>query len=88
MFTRGNRAPSGLRRFVVTVTQGWGENGHYYVSSHGKMTEVSRGAYVYSLIHSVSVVMTHAAFFITAGCLYCTGHLRLKNPTRWPPYRP
>ena len=34
-------------------------NGRYYLSSHGKYTEVSHGVWVYSKIHAISVWITH-----------------------------
>ena len=34
-------------------------NGHYYFSSHGKLTEVSEAVYNYSRIHVYSVWITH-----------------------------
>ena len=63
--------------------------GNYYVGSYGKtmVVEVSRGVYVYSQIHAISVFMNHAAVIITFGCLCWTGDIRLKIP-RWPPYHP
>lgn len=35
------------------------EDGHYYLSNHGRLTEVSRGAYIYSRTHTLSVWVTH-----------------------------
>ena len=35
------------------------ENGRCYVGDHGNFTEVSREAFLYSQIHSVSVWITH-----------------------------
>jgi len=68
------------------VINGKSNNGHYYLSSHGKMTEVSRALYIYSVIHATSVFVTHAAFFIIAGYLHYTGEIRL-CPI-WRPFRP
>jgi hypothetical protein len=34
-------------------------NGHFYVSSHGKLTEVSRAVWNYSRIHTMSIWITH-----------------------------
>ena len=35
-------------------------DGHFFVSDHGKLTEVSEGTYRFSLAHSKSVFITHA----------------------------
>ena len=34
------------------------ENGHYYLANHGRLTEVSRGVFTYSRIHSYSVFIS------------------------------
>jgi hypothetical protein len=40
-------------------------NGHYFLSYHGHLTEVSRAVFRYSEWHAVSVFMTHAlAIFV------------------------
>lgn len=47
------------------------ENGRYYLSNHGKLTEVSPAVWQYSKIHAISVWITHplglagAALFVT-----------------------
>jgi hypothetical protein len=33
--------------------------GHYFVASHGKLTEVSRAVWMYSRAHSYSLFVTH-----------------------------
>jgi len=52
--------------FGITATglggdavNGRSENGHYYLSSHGKKTEVSEAVFNYSRIHVYSVWITH-----------------------------
>jgi hypothetical protein len=35
------------------------QNGRYYVSEHGKLTEVSHGVWIYSQAHAISVFITH-----------------------------
>ncbi len=35
------------------------ESGHYFVSSHGRLTEVSPTVWHYSRIHTVSIWVTH-----------------------------
>jgi hypothetical protein len=57
------------------------ESGRHYLSSHGKLTEVSRAVYVYSYTHTVSVWVTHPAVLIAAACLFITGDLRWPRPT-------
>ena len=34
-------------------------NGHYFLRSHGQLTEVSRGIFLYSRVHALSVFVTH-----------------------------
>ena len=46
-------------------------DGRYYVSEHGRRTEVSRSVYEYSLIHAHSVWGTHALIAFGAFILYC-----------------
>jgi|GEM_PF-2600343 hypothetical protein len=43
------------------------QGGHYYVSSHGRLTEVSPRIWHYSRIHAVSVWITHP-LGILGGC--------------------
>lgn len=38
---------------------GRAENGHYFLSSHGKQTEVSEVVFNYSRIHTYAVWITH-----------------------------
>ncbi len=49
---------------------GKAEQGHYYLSEHGRETEVSYPVYLYSYIHTISVLITHplallAGFFLS-----------------------
>ncbi len=49
---------------------GRAEQGHYYVSEHGRQTEVSYPVYLFSYIHTISVMITHplgllAIFFLS-----------------------
>jgi hypothetical protein len=44
------------------------ENGHYYLASHGRMTEVSAGRFTYSLWHARSLFVTHPLGMIAGGC--------------------
>ena len=40
------------------------DDGHYYVSSHGTITEVSRAVWYYSYGHVISVWVTHGSVFV------------------------
>jgi hypothetical protein len=44
-------------------------NGHYFLSSHGHLTEVSRAVFTYSLWHTRSVFVTHPIGFLSAWLL-------------------
>lgn len=39
-------------------------NGHFYLSSHGKLTEVSEAVYRYSQLHGLSVFLFIGLFLI------------------------
>jgi hypothetical protein len=41
-------------------------NGHYYLASHGRYTEVSAAVFTYSKWHTSSVILTHSLAFIAA----------------------
>jgi hypothetical protein len=43
-------------------------NGHFFLGSHGRYTEVSETLFTYSKWHTYSVVLTHSLAFIGA-CL-------------------
>ena len=45
------------------------EGGRYYVSSRGKFTEVSRGVWTYSRVHTISVLITHPLGILGGGGL-------------------
>lgn len=38
-------------------------DGHYFLSDHGRLTEVSAGIFRYSQVHGISVFVTHFAAF-------------------------
>lgn len=40
-------------------------DGHYFLASHGKLTEVSRGLFIFSEVHSVAVWVLFALAFMT-----------------------
>ena len=38
---------------------GQSQAGHYFLGSHGKLTEVTRYVFVYSMVHARSLFVTH-----------------------------
>src|SRR3954447_23816049 len=46
------------------ATNGYQENGRYFVAQHGQHTEVSRAFWIYSYYHGLSIWVTHATVFI------------------------
>jgi hypothetical protein len=44
-------------------------DGHYFLSNHGHLTEVSRAVFTYSLWHTRSVFVTHPLGFLSAWLL-------------------
>jgi hypothetical protein len=47
------------------------EDGHYYLSSHGRLTEVSRGTFLYSRVHTYSIWITHPLAIVAAIAATC-----------------
>ena len=45
-------------------------DGHFFLSSHGKLTEVSGMVFSYSRWHSYSVFFTHPVAILAAGIAY------------------
>jgi hypothetical protein len=45
------------------------ENGHYYLASHGQLTEVSPEVWTYSKYHAISVFITHPIGILVGGGL-------------------
>ena len=45
-------------------------NGHYFLDSHGRLTEVSAQVFNYSAWHARSIFVTHALAFLTGGLAY------------------
>jgi len=41
-------------------------DGHYFLSNHGRLTEVSRGVFTYSKWHAISVFFTHPLAMLCA----------------------
>jgi len=54
------------------------ENGHYFLSSHGKRTEVSAAVFNYSRVHVYSVFITHPLAILSGIIL---GSMERKNRT-------
>jgi hypothetical protein len=55
---------------------GKAENGRYYLSSHGRHTEVSRAVWHYSKIHTISVLVTHP---LGIGCAWLAAYAERKK---------
>jgi len=54
------------------------EDGHFFLASHGVYTEVSESVFTYSKIHAISMLVTHAVFFFSAGLLFLKKRLARK----------
>jgi hypothetical protein len=52
------------------------QDGRYFVSEHGRRTEVSRSVYEYSLFHARSVWVTHPLALLGGVLLYCEDQKR------------
>ena len=62
-------------------------DGHYYVSSHGRLTEVSRAVWIYSWAHSFFTVTTFPLVFIVGfvhELLHGPGIDSRERGIRWP----
>jgi hypothetical protein len=46
------------------------EAGRYYVSNHGRLTEVGHAAFVYSQIHAHSLFITHPLAMVAGVILW------------------
>ena len=46
------------------------EAGHYFVGDHGVYTEVSRKVWVFSYLHTSSMIFTHGFFLLNAFLQY------------------
>lgn len=49
---------------------GYHRDGKYFLASHGKYTEVSRGFWTYSYYHVIATWITHGAVLISAVAYY------------------
>ncbi len=54
-------------------------DGHYYLGSHGRYTEVSRAVWTYSYYHTVSMWITHLSVFILAAIFLNTGDMKIEK---------
>jgi hypothetical protein len=52
---------------------GKASNGHYFLGSHGRLTEVSREVYVYSVCHACSAVAGLIVTFVLAAWMWKLG---------------
>ena len=56
-----NFAIFGVASFGIggDALSGRAENGRYYLSNHGTLTETTHAIFVYSQVHAISVCITH-----------------------------
>jgi hypothetical protein len=54
---------------------GYARDGHYFLCSHGKNTEVTRVVRTYSYWHTISVFVTQGLVFVLAAILLNTGEM-------------
>ncbi len=54
------------------------ENGHYFLSNHGRPKEVNEGVFTYSLWHVRSLFITHALAMLAA---WLTSRLKRQQAT-------
>ncbi|HEY1683599.1 MAG TPA: hypothetical protein VGG19_02455 [Tepidisphaeraceae bacterium] len=60
------------------------ENGHYFVSSHGRLTEVSEKMWHFSRAQEISVWITHPIGLVLGGGLMWLGSRRVKQGVESP----
>ena len=58
---------------------GYARDGHYFLCSHGRYTEVSQTVWTYSHWHAISVIITHASVFVLAVIFMNTGDMTLEK---------
>jgi hypothetical protein len=58
---------------------GYAKDGHYFLDSHGRLTEVSSGVWTYSYYHAISVYFTHVSTFILLVIFLITGDMAIKK---------
>jgi hypothetical protein len=54
---------------------GYARDGHYFLCSHGRYTEVSGTVWTYSHWHAISVIVTHVSVFVLAAVFLNTGDM-------------
>ena len=54
---------------------GHARDGHYFLGSHGRYTEVTRAVWTYSRWHAISVIATHGLMFVLGGVFLWTGDM-------------
>jgi hypothetical protein len=55
------------------------KDGHYFLGSHGRYTEVSRAVWTYSYYHTISMWITHSSVFILGAIFLNTGDMRIEK---------
>jgi hypothetical protein len=58
---------------------GYARDGHYFLCSHGRYTEVGRAVWTYSYWHAISVFITHGLVFISVAIFMNTGDMVLEK---------
>jgi hypothetical protein len=58
---------------------GYAKDGHYFLASHGRFTEVSSAVWTYSYYHTISTWVTHASVFILLAIFLNTGDMAIKK---------
>lgn len=51
------------------AVNGHPSGGHYFLASHGRLTEVSRAVFEYSRWHTISLFVTHSLAFLALAFL-------------------
>ena len=61
---------------------GYAREGHYFLCSHGRYTEVARAVWIYSYWHTTSIFVTHGLVFLLAVIFLCTGEMTVEKKRR------
>lgn len=54
-------------------------DGHYFLGSRGRFTEVSRAVWTFSYYHTMSVKFTHLSVFTLAAIFVTAGDMRIER---------
>jgi len=65
--------------FGGDALNGYAKDGHYFLCSHGRYTEVSEVLWTYSYYHAISVFVTHGLVFALAALFLTTGDRALEK---------